>query len=141
MLTACELQRHKWRVSLLWASHPGNRRRPLWDHVGCILWHDITGLRARTTSCLFGCGTVFKLSVGLGPFVRTLPTSGKVGAAVKVLGTDLTGATSVTFEGAPAGFTTCPITTTVLAGTTSGKVQVTTPGGTLVSDVAFDVRP
>jgi hypothetical protein len=36
-----------------------------------------------TGSCAnFGCGTIFKLSVGLGPFVETEPTSGAVGAAV-----------------------------------------------------------
>jgi uncharacterized repeat protein (TIGR03803 family) len=51
-----------------------------------------------------GLGTVFRLSVGLGPFVETRPTSGKVGKAVKILGTDLTGATSVTFNGTAAGF-------------------------------------
>jgi hypothetical protein len=34
--------------------------------------------------------------------LETQPTSGKVGAAVKILGTDLTGATSVTFN-VPAG--------------------------------------
>jgi hypothetical protein len=31
------------------------------------------------------------------------------------------------------------ITTTVPAGATSGKIQVITPGGTLVSNVAFRV--
>ena len=43
-----------------------------------------------------GDGTIFSLALGLGPFVETLPASGKVGAAVMILGTDLTGATSVT---------------------------------------------
>jgi uncharacterized repeat protein (TIGR03803 family) len=38
-------------------------------------------------------GTAFGLSVGLGPFVKTLPPSGKIGTTVSVLGTDLTGAT------------------------------------------------
>ena len=89
-----------------------------------------------------GCGTVFSLSVGLGPFVKTQTTSGKVGAAVKILGSDLTGATSVTFNGTAAAFTVVSpslITTTVPAGATSGKVEVVTPGGTLSSNVPFRV--
>ena len=40
---------------------------------------------------LTGCGTVFALSVGLGPFVETLPTSGKPGSLVEILGTNLNG--------------------------------------------------
>ena len=51
-----------------------------------------------------GDGTVFSLSVGLGPFVKTLPTSGLVGGTVKILGTDLSGATSVSFDGTAAVF-------------------------------------
>jgi uncharacterized repeat protein (TIGR03803 family) len=88
-------------------------------------------------------GTVFRLSVGLGPFVKTLPTSGKVGGAVKILGTNLTGATRVTFNGTAAAFTVVSpslITATVPTGATSGTVQVVTPGGTLVSNVSFRVR-
>jgi uncharacterized repeat protein (TIGR03803 family) len=46
-----------------------------------------------------GEGTVFSLSVGLGPFVETEPTAAKVGATVNILGTNLTGATSVSFNG------------------------------------------
>ena len=49
-------------------------------------------------------GTVFSFSEGLGPFVEAQPTSGKVGAKVKILGTNLTGTTSVTFNGMPAVF-------------------------------------
>jgi uncharacterized repeat protein (TIGR03803 family) len=37
-------------------------------------------------------GSIYSLSVGLGPFVETQPASGAVGTAVKILGTDLTGA-------------------------------------------------
>jgi len=53
-----------------------------------------------------GHGTVFSLSLGLGPLVKTQPRFGKVGAAVSVLGTNLTGTSSVTFNGtAAAAFT------------------------------------
>jgi uncharacterized repeat protein (TIGR03803 family) len=89
-------------------------------------------------------GVVYSLNTGLGPFVKTLPTFGKTGAAVKILGTNLTGATSVTFDGTAAAFTVesgSLIATTVPAGATSGKVQVVTPGGTLTSNVAFKVLP
>jgi uncharacterized repeat protein (TIGR03803 family) len=88
------------------------------------------------------CGTVFRLSVGLGPFVETRPTSGKVGAAVKILGTDLTGATSVSFNGTAAGFkvvSSSEITTAVPGGATTGEVQVVTPNRTLSSNIAFRV--
>jgi uncharacterized repeat protein (TIGR03803 family) len=90
------------------------------------------------------CGTVFSLSVGLGPFVETQTTSGKVGAAVKILGTDLTGATSATFNGTAAVFdvvSASEITTTVPAGATTGDVTVTTPTGTLTSNKEFLVTP
>ncbi len=91
------------------------------------------------------CGTVFSVSVGLGPFVKTLPTTGTLGTAVTILGTNLYGATSVTFNGAPAVFTVnstaSAITTSVPAGATTGKVQVITPSGTLTSNLPFQVGP
>jgi uncharacterized repeat protein (TIGR03803 family) len=89
-----------------------------------------------------GCGTLFSLSVGLGPFVETQTTSGPVGAAVKILGSDLTGATSVGFNGTAATFTVDSrylITAAVPVGATTGTIQVVTPGGTLSSNVAFRV--
>jgi hypothetical protein len=52
--------------------------------------------------CGGGCGTVFSLAVGLGPFEATQPASGIVGAAVNILGTNPTGATSVSFNGTTA---------------------------------------
>jgi uncharacterized repeat protein (TIGR03803 family) len=93
---------------------------------------------------LEGCGTLFRLSVGLGPFVETEPSSDKVGAAVGVLGTNLAGATSVAFNDITASFKVISgslISTTVPAGATTGPVQVTLPSGTLTSNVNFKVLP
>jgi uncharacterized repeat protein (TIGR03803 family) len=46
--------------------------------------------------CTFGtCGTVFSLAVGLDLFVETVPSTGTVGKAVTILGTDLADATHV----------------------------------------------
>src|SRR5262249_39816718 len=38
-------------------------------------------------------GTVFKLSLGLSPLVKTVPLAGKAGSAVKIIGNNLTGST------------------------------------------------
>jgi uncharacterized repeat protein (TIGR03803 family) len=89
-------------------------------------------------------GVVFSLSVGLGPFIETTTTAGQAGAAVEILGTDLTGATSVAFNGTAAVFKVAAsslIKTIVPAGATSGTVQVVTPGGTLSSSQPFQVLP
>jgi uncharacterized repeat protein (TIGR03803 family) len=91
-----------------------------------------------------GDGTVFSLSVGLEPFVETKPTAAKVGATVNILGTNLTGATSVNFNGKAATFTvvsSSEITTNIPAGATTGEVQVVTSSGTLLSNVSFRVLP
>jgi uncharacterized repeat protein (TIGR03803 family) len=98
-----------------------------------------------STVCDGGCGTVFSLNVGLGQFVETLPTSGPVGGTVRILGSFLTGATSVTFNGTAATFTVnskSEITTTVPTGATTGTVQVISPRlGTLSSNLPFTVKP
>jgi uncharacterized repeat protein (TIGR03803 family) len=89
-------------------------------------------------------GTVFNVSVGLRPFVKTLPTSGKVAATVYILGTNLTSASNVSFNGVSAGFTVVSATaikTTVPSGATTGFVTVTTSGGTLRSNKIFRVLP
>jgi uncharacterized repeat protein (TIGR03803 family) len=95
--------------------------------------------------CGGGCGTVYSLSVGLAPFVETTTTSGKVGATVRILGTDLRRASSVTFNGTAATFTVnstgSEITATVPTGATSGPVQVMTESGTLNSNKPFTVTP
>ncbi|MGO4885140.1 MAG: choice-of-anchor tandem repeat GloVer-containing protein [Bryobacteraceae bacterium] len=87
-------------------------------------------------------GTVFSMSIGQGPFVKTLTTSGKVGATVRIIGTDLNGAISVSFNGTAAGpiiIAATEITATVPAGATTGFVTVTMPTSTLKSNVPFQV--
>jgi len=89
-------------------------------------------------------GTIFSLAMGLGPFVETPRAFGSVGGSVYILGTNLTGATSVSFNGTAATFTVVSateITTTVPTGATSGFVTVTTPSGTLTSNKQFRVSP
>jgi hypothetical protein len=67
-----------------------------------------------------------------------------MGVAVSILGSDLTGAASVSFNGTAAAFTAESrylITATVPVGATTGTVQVVIPSGTLSSNVAFRVLP
>jgi uncharacterized repeat protein (TIGR03803 family) len=90
------------------------------------------------------CGTVYNLSVGLAPFVKTLPAGGQVGTTVEILGNNLTAPTSVTFNGTPAVVTLVTATqirATVPAGATTGEVVVTLAGSTLSSNMPFRVLP
>ena len=89
-------------------------------------------------------GTVFSISTGLGPFVQPVISSGKVGIKITILGTHLTGATAVSFNGTTATFrvnSSTAITATAPSGATTGPVKVTTPSGTLSTRVAFKVTP
>jgi uncharacterized repeat protein (TIGR03803 family) len=90
-----------------------------------------------------GFGTVFSLDMGLGPFVALVLPVGKVGGVAQILGQDLTGTTSVTFNGAPATsfhvINDTYITAVVPSGATTGKVVVTTPNGPLTSNVNFRI--
>jgi len=115
----------------------------VFDAVGNLYGTTVNGGDYRC-ELYMGCGTVFKLGVGLPPFLETLPAFGVVGAPITILGTNLTGATSVTFNGAAATFTVVSnteISTTVPTGATTGKVQVDTPNGTLSSNGPFRVLP
>jgi uncharacterized repeat protein (TIGR03803 family) len=88
-------------------------------------------------------GTLYSLSMNLPSFVQTNPASGKVGTTVVIMGNSLKGSTVVTFNGTPAEFRVAAnsaIVATVPTGATSGTVSVTTPGGTLSSNVPFTVR-
>ena len=91
------------------------------------------------------CGSIFNFSAGLSPFVKTLPNVGKAGRTIAILGNNLTGTSSVTFNGIPAtSFTVVSPTSlrvTVPSGATSGTIQVTTPSGTLSTVIPFQVAP
>ena len=120
-----------------------------WNPKGLIQATDgnlygVTASGGDSTNCVVGCGTVFRLSTGLPPFVEATPNFGKAGSVAHILGNNLTGTTSVTFNGAPATFSVVSntyIKATVPSGATTGTIEVTTPSGTLSSNVAFQVRP
>jgi uncharacterized repeat protein (TIGR03803 family) len=90
-------------------------------------------------------GTVFSLSVGLGPFVQAVTYSGKVGTTIEFLGQGFTSSTTVSFNGTKSPTVKVVsgkyLTATVSNGTTTGFVTVTTSGGTLKSNKIFRVTP
>ena len=70
------------------------------------------------------------------------PTSGPAGTGVTITGTGFTGATAVKFNVTNASYTfnsDTQITATVPSGATTGKISVTTPGGTGTSATNFTV--
>ena len=72
------------------------------------------------------------------------PANGLVGTGVTITGTNFTGATGVSFNGAAATFTvTNPgtVTTTVPFGAATGLIAVTTLDGTATSATSFTVTP
>lgn len=96
------------------------------------------------SECPGNCGTVFKLSMGLAPFVQASQDFGRIGRSVNILGNNLTGATSVSFNGVPATFKVLSntfIRAMVPSCATSGRISVTTAAGTLSSNTDFHVMP
>jgi len=96
----------------------------------------------RSPGGITSYGMLYELSVGLGPFVEANPAAARVGKTIGILGTNLTRATGVTFNGTSAAFklkSATRIVATVPSGATSGKMQVVTPNGTLSSNVPFYV--
>jgi uncharacterized repeat protein (TIGR03803 family) len=92
----------------------------------------------------YGCGTVFSLSTGLGPFVAFVSGAAKTGQSFGILGQGFTGTTGVSLNGASASFKVASdtfIEATVPSGATTGSVTVTTPSGTLTSNLPFNVIP
>jgi len=91
-----------------------------------------------------GKGVFFSFKAGLPSFVALLTASGKAGQTVQILGTGLTGTTSVKFGSGSASFTVASNTymTAIVPTTgTTGAVSVTTPTGIRVSNKIFKVIP
>lgn len=118
---------------------------------GCEGYYPQTTLLQATNGLLYGGttaggtsnnGTLFSFSNSLSPLVETVPVMGPVGDHVIILGNNLTGSTSVTFNGVAAAFTVesdTYISATVPAGATTGTVSVVIPSGTLNSNPRFVV--
>ena len=95
-----------------------------------------------------GLGAVFSLDIGLPkplPFVSGIyPASGPVGQRVLMWGNWLLGATSVTFNGVPAGTVSVgsvqAVYVTVPPGATSGPVTITTANGSFTTRQTFTVQ-
>jgi uncharacterized repeat protein (TIGR03803 family) len=90
------------------------------------------------------CGVVYRIDMGLAPFVSLVSNLGKVGKTIEILGQGFTGTTAVSFNGSAATFTIVSATylkATVPSGATTGFVTVTTPSGMLTSNKEFQVKP
>lgn len=101
----------------------------------------LTGKVTVTTgSTTLTSNTTFRVTPTIASFS---PPSGLVGTLVTINGTGLTQATKVTFNGKSASFTVVSdieITATVPTGATTGKIVVTTKGGTATSATTFTVN-
>ena len=89
-----------------------------------------------------GCGTIYSLDTGLGPFVTFVRPAGKSGQTGGILGQGFTGTTSVAINGIQTHFAVVSdtyIKATVPPGATTGYVTVTTPTGVLTSNVPLRV--
>src|SRR3984957_2228285 len=110
-------------------------------------------LLQHTTGTLYGdtntggshnTGAFYSLKASLAPYAALLPTSGKVGKSIGILGQGFNSATGVSFDGTAATFKISSdtfLTATVPAGAKTGVVTVTIPGGNLKSKINFRVIP
>jgi uncharacterized repeat protein (TIGR03803 family) len=93
----------------------------------------------------FGDGTLFDLSVGLGPFVETKPTYGEEGTKIGILKQGFSSSSVIKFGDTKATTIvlsgTTFITATVPAGALTGSLTVTTGTTTLATTKTFKVLP
>jgi uncharacterized repeat protein (TIGR03803 family) len=110
-------------------------------------------LLQHTTGILYGdtntggthsTGAFYSLKASLAAYAALLPTSGKVGKSVGILGQGFNGAKGVSFGGTAAKFKISSdtfLTATLPAGATTGVVTVTFASGSLKSKQNFRVTP
>jgi hypothetical protein len=111
-------------------------------------------LLQHTTGVLYGdtytggthnTGTFYSLkAAGLAAYAALLPTSGKVGKTIGILGQGFNSATGVSFNGTAAKFKVSAdtfLTATIPASATTGIVTVAIPSGNLKSKINFRVTP
>ncbi len=107
-------------------------------------FYGVTENGGSSSACYLGCGTVYRLDMGLTPFVRFVVASGRIGQAARILGQGFTGTTDVSLNGTRMSFTVVSDTllrAIVPSGATTGYVTVSIPSGTLKSNVPFQVIP
>lgn len=112
--------------------------------ITALVQHTDGKFYGSTSGNTLGGSYFYSLDVGLGPFILPKTRSGKAGATVEILGTGLTGTSSVKFGGASATFTVVSdtyMTAVVPSAGTLGQISVTTPTGTFVSNYQFKVLP
>lgn len=99
--------------------------------------------KISVTTPIFTASSKTDFTVVSLPTITAFTKSGRVGSTVTVIGTNLTGARAVKFNGL-ASTTITNISATSLkaivpVGATTGKISVTTPGGTATSATSFTV--
>lgn len=95
-----------------------------------------------TPHASFMSGSVTVIAAAAPTITSFLPSSGEPGTGVLIGGTNFTGATQVAFNGVAAGFvvnSSTQLAASVPEGATTGRITVTTPGGTATSATDFVV--
>ncbi len=117
----------------------GSPEVTLLQHTNGILYGNTNTGGAHNT------GVFYSLKASLAAYAALLPTSGKVGKSVGILGQGFNSATGVSFNGTAATKVKVSadtfLTATVPAGATTGLVTVAIPSGNLKSKVNFRVTP
>ncbi len=113
-------------------------------HISATIASGTTTGTIAVTTPLGTATSATSFSVTVPPAITSFnPGSGPTGTPVAITGSNFSGATAVAFNGKAASSfvvnNATQITAVVASGTTSGKITVTTPGGTATSAGSFTV--